>query len=644
MNLIKNPILIESKSTSGNRNTFVLKNESAPGVQLRLGDVFNYLPHGVVVKSETGMGATTLEIMAERNSIIVEPLRFTAQSKSDKKPEYLFVGTRMDKKSATSESEIIRYLRNPAIPKKKIICVVDSLPKLMNSIVAAGLLHSDFFLMLDETDTLQLDSTYRKAMNEAFEIYKNFPPENRATVTATPLQFSDPDLASEAVTEFLYETSVPRDLTLVLTTNYKAQVYEEIVKIITQHPGQKIFIALNLIPDIMEIADQLEKEKIAKPEDIRVLCSSSSRSKVRSRFSNIADEKLPGLINFVTSAYFTGFDLNESYHLIAAICAGSKTMELSEMRYKQIAGRCRTKLLTEMIVYQGEGQSAGVFYDFPSLSSMADEELKALACIAGHYSSGQEYLRDHMMKIRSEILHNASEDRYPLVFENSKKELTKAFATIDSILESTRLRQNIYSVVGGMKRHLEDLGFNVSEVNMTPTTDIATSTSLSRNERNSLEDIEDVLSMYINHGIPFDPYSFFGLTKEVLSIFQEYETMIDQRYLMNKLTTGHGGSKGGTRRINNLKQELKFATTPDDEPLKYHIKANLKVGKKYKKADITRVMTKALAHISNTVSEDQAWLYTRRVFVLKNRGNSNHEIINWVIDPAKVKSLNDVAN
>lgn len=242
-----------------------MENEKAPGTQTRLGDALNYLPNGVVIKSETGMGATTLEIQAERNSIIVEPLRFTAQSKADKSPNYLFVGTRFGKKNAPKEDEIFQYLRNPAITYKKIICVVDSLPKVLDSIVKAGYSLSDFFLMLDETDSLQLDSTFRTVMNEAFEIYKKFPSENRATVTATPLMFSDPDLATEVVTEFRYAKSDPRELTLILTPDYKAQVCEKITEILKKHPNQKIFIALNHVSDTMDVADHLVKEKKLKP-------------------------------------------------------------------------------------------------------------------------------------------------------------------------------------------------------------------------------------------------------------------------------------------------------------------------------------------------------------------------------------------
>lgn len=643
MSLIKNQSLFESKSNSGNRNTYVLKNESALGVQVRLGDVFNYLPNGVVVKSETGMGATTLEIMAERNSIIVEPLRFTAQSKADKSSDFLFVGTRIGKRDATKESEILRYLGNSAILHKKIICVVNSLPKVLKAIEEARMCISDFFLMLDETDSLQLDATYRKEMNEAFEIYKAFPPANRATVTATPLKFSDPELSSEPVTEFRYAKIVPREISLIHTEDYKGQVYEEITSILKKHPKQKIFIALNQVADCMDIADYLVKGRKAKSSDISILCSASSKSRARGWYSEITSEKLPEQINFVTAAYYTGFDLKENYHLIVVVSSGSQTLELSELRYKQIAGRCRNELFSETLVYQGEGQPSFETLNFSALSDMADEEIRSLNCFSRNYGPGEDHLRDHMMKIRSGILHAGSVNRAPLVFENSEKELKKAYPAFDSILESSRLRQEVFSVIGGMKKCLENLGFIVKEFKKVSAVEIAPSHKQRLNGINSLEIIEDVLTKYTHHGLSFDPNDYPGEESTVLNMFQYYKAFIEEKYLQKLLTEAHKGSPRPSRRLNNLRTELEFAIIPEDFSLKHIIKTHLIVGKTYPKAKVIEVITTAHLRSGETISPAYAWDYARRIFNLKHRPKSEYSIVRWLIDPTKVKLLTTTA-
>ena len=57
-----------------------------------LSDTITELPHGIINKTETGIGATTLELNSKRNSIIVEPLKVTASAKA-KKHKALYVGS-----------------------------------------------------------------------------------------------------------------------------------------------------------------------------------------------------------------------------------------------------------------------------------------------------------------------------------------------------------------------------------------------------------------------------------------------------------------------------------------------------------------------------------------------------------------------
>ena len=135
-----------------------------------LSDVLFQLPAGFVYKEETGMGATTLEIFAERNSIIVEPIKITASSKAFKH-NCLYVGssTKYHDKRSPTEAEINAYANDPSIKYKKIIVVADSLPKVLEAIENS--VYNDFFLVLAEIDSFQLDSNYRKSMAECIDFY-----------------------------------------------------------------------------------------------------------------------------------------------------------------------------------------------------------------------------------------------------------------------------------------------------------------------------------------------------------------------------------------------------------------------------------------------------------------------------------------
>jgi len=102
--------------------------------RVKLSDVFGKIPHGHVIKSETGMGATTLELRAERNSIIVQPLKITASAKAVKHPESIYVGSATNEYGRVSNKRLLAYCKDPAIKYKKILVVADSLPRVIKVI------------------------------------------------------------------------------------------------------------------------------------------------------------------------------------------------------------------------------------------------------------------------------------------------------------------------------------------------------------------------------------------------------------------------------------------------------------------------------------------------------------------------------
>ena len=84
--IIQRKDLVSISSIYSFRHSILIKKynpDSFNGIT-RLGDVLTALPHGLVYKEETGMGATTLEFQTPRNSIIVEPIKITASSKAFK--------------------------------------------------------------------------------------------------------------------------------------------------------------------------------------------------------------------------------------------------------------------------------------------------------------------------------------------------------------------------------------------------------------------------------------------------------------------------------------------------------------------------------------------------------------------------------
>ena len=124
------------------------------------------------------MGATTLELHALRNSIIVEPLKVTATTKA-KKPNTLYVGSPTDDfPEAGEKSNVEEYINDATIKYKKIIVVADSLYKVIN--VLGKVAYKDFFILIDDVDSFQRDSTFRGSLELCMDTYKMFPRDRRA--------------------------------------------------------------------------------------------------------------------------------------------------------------------------------------------------------------------------------------------------------------------------------------------------------------------------------------------------------------------------------------------------------------------------------------------------------------------------------
>lgn len=127
---------------------YVLKNGT------KLGDVFNFLPNGIINKKITGIGATTLELKSTRDSIIIEPLKSTVKQKTEGKSEifpYLVENLNVSK-------DLKLYLNHNLDRPKKIMLVIDNLERLINDIGDSIL---NYFLLFDEIDFMQGSSSYR---------------------------------------------------------------------------------------------------------------------------------------------------------------------------------------------------------------------------------------------------------------------------------------------------------------------------------------------------------------------------------------------------------------------------------------------------------------------------------------------------
>jgi|LakMenEpi03Aug12_release.lakeMendotaPanAssembly.Ray.scaffolds.fasta_scaffold79926_3 hypothetical protein len=583
---IKNNSLVVSNETTPKETTLIIKREnkdSSSGIT-KLSDVLDYIPNGIIYKDETGMGATTLEITSKRDSIIVQPLKITASSKA-KKHHALYVGseTKYHPKTELNTSEDISiYDTIDEVPYKKIVVVADSLPKVIEALGEE--VFKKYFLLIDEIDSFQLDSTFRDSMERCIDIFLKFPKDKRAILSATLIDFSNPHLKSEHVTTLGYDQAVKRNITLIRAKsgNIYGSLYDRIVSTINSHPGQKIFIALNSVTASVNQAESLINKEIVKPTDISILCSASSLEKAGKFYKQLESENLPSLVNFLTSAYYTGFDLLEHYHLISVVNNRSKYQVLSEKRLKQIAGRCRVGLLSETVIHDIAGEyDYSDMEDEDTLLETANELLASLTCIDYHFTKNS-ILQKLVGPLSDQLQKFLSEQRLKLIRKDEKDIYQISYFNIDARLESIRTRRDLYSEEATLANALIKEGHMVSIKESWSDTDIEDiKTSQVQRDKEVNEIIDQLKSAKVSSDVDFillkDEDYWSRLQLAIAYKYKKLVRYVDAESTLEKLRDSLIG-KRDLREFNRIALSAEFSTYDEGTLLISRLNAFFPVG------------------------------------------------------------------
>ena len=368
-----------------------------------LADFIDKMPHGIVDKQIPGIGATTLEINSKRNSIIVFPTKALAYGKHSKHPNTLYVGSEIKGEKVTNQ-QIEEYLAKDGY--KKLLVVADSLGRLLGIIGKEN--YKDYFLMVDEIDVLQTDNNFRPQLENVIDYYLMFPLKNRCMVTATMKEFSNPHLKTECRFPITWQYNTHRNIDLLHTDNITQAVIEKVIS----HPTEKIFIAYNSILQIRNIIASLDEET---RKECAILCSEASIKEAGEYFApKLGDNDiLPARINFATCCYFTGIDIEDSYHLITVSDVRRSHSMLTLDRMTQIHGRCRKDngVLSETIIYNTLGYVSvmeSMEKYTATLLNKAQKVLKVLES-ADTISQGDYTLTDLFAIIKEAIREKAQE-------------------------------------------------------------------------------------------------------------------------------------------------------------------------------------------------------------------------------------------
>lgn len=445
-----------------------------PGDEKWLEKIFDRMPYGLIKKNRTGIGATTLELKADRNSIIVVPTKALASSKklsgrkADKTGRYYhYVGGETPK--VRKQPSIDAFLANGSIKPKKFIVVADSLPKLIRKIGVRKC--KDYFLMVDEVDSYQYDSNYRPNLENVMDCYFSFfPPEQRCLVSATVGQFSDPRINGEPVINIRFSTPSPRKIHLNNTNNVVETTAKKIESLSREFPEDKILVAYNsiqygILPVIRLLGEELQQE-------CAVICSVNSRNHVDRYYAELEDELLPSRITFMTCTYFVGVDIKERFHLISVADVHHPHTLLSEDKLQQIAGRCRHPegLLSETLIYSTSISSDTEPVPVTSVKTMLDDAV-SLASFAKSVQQIKEKFPKAFPKynpLTAEYVVNHSHKSYDMTGEvrmirqTVTGKIQPAYFNIDSLVIQQNLNNSIYRTPSALKDALEKSGHDVT--------------------------------------------------------------------------------------------------------------------------------------------------------------------------------------
>ena len=580
----------------------------------RLSEIITKLPFGLIDKQITGIGATYLELHSERSSIIVTPTRALALNKL--KDEFLYVGSREGCQRATSKAEIKAYINNPEFEFKKILVVADSIDKVIEAIQENNEdVYRNYFLLVDEIDSLQSDNHFRPILSRVIDHYYKFKLQRRALLSATVREFTHPKLQVEALTTIQSTAPLKRNINLFYTNNINSLLAKKIVEISNEYPSDKILIAYNSVLNILQTVRLLPKE-LQTYETCSILCSEASKDEAGNYFRGLdnATNQLSCRINFMTCSYFAGVDIEDSYHLITVSNSVKVYSALPLNKIIQIYGRCRIPngILSDTIIYNNSKKPLRNLRTYREYLSKKALKVIELLKAANTLKKGDKDLEDLFSRVHKAIIERATErlfeyQSFELVRESIDKELEISYFNIDALYEKMEAYHKLYSSKKGLYNHL---------MKLYPTINFY---DVSDDEDDTIEEERDDIKEEVNQRLLI---RLSNIKEELISVYQA--NALNNDYLNKKINSSKRKEEEFYKRVKahykyydivflsntlcaislknkksyrNLSNALSFRALENAHPFKAQVFQNFKIGKKY--------LSKEIADLLSTIVKDQ---------------------------------------
>lgn len=599
----------------------------------KLGDIIEILPYGLIDKKITGIGATTLELKSQRNSIIVMPTKALAYNKynslESKYNVLLCIGSGYSNLvEPITEIKILNYIKRKDIPYKKIIVIADSIDKVINAILKEDRgVYGNYFFMVDEIDTLQSNNKLRKRISNVIDHYFKFKVQKRALVSATINEFSHPLLREEPLTIFDYKEPNKRGISLVYAKNINVIVAEKIISIV-DHSHEKIVIAYNSILNILHTIRLLPEELQAQ---CNILCSDTNKSEVEEYYTLLNDGRLERRITFMTSSYFSGIDIYDTCHLISVSNTNKLFSILSLNIIAQVYGRFRNGIISDTIIYNVfklENKNIDIEKYRDRLIYKAERVIDLLKIVEITANTEDDNnpmdvnnLNILFGRIMHLILENADErllnrESYPLARRNVNNEIEIAYFNIDDLCYKMSTYKYLYSDIKDLYNTLKEnhnIEYEYIKEQVNDKAKIKKQETIEKQQ----EFIEETLSK-AKHSVidlfkdkKLNNRELDWLIREAESQYEKefylriktYYSYIEITNLSNLLTCAGLGNKKNYR---NLKNTFAFWLLEKKHPFKSQVLKAFKTGERYSSKEIEEILSPIIHyHFFKTISRSR---------------------------------------
>ena len=365
----------------------------------------------------------------------------------------------------------------------------------------------------------------------------------------------------------------------------------------------------------------------------------------------------------MTSAYFSGIDIYDSYHLCTINNANNSIQLISIVDFIQIYGRCREpyKVLSDTIIFKkfearkkapkdvdSKKNSSSTKKKLPNKKYIHSELLKkadklielfqAMNQISANDKVIATYFEQIKEKIALESMGFIYNNRLALIRKNIDNEYVPAYFAIDYLL-SRYDSYNNYRSTKDFRKYLNTINIDMVESKLLNFKNISndynkkrTRKELQQQDEKYIQEIIDIINSNKDNVEVFHSLLVRLLyknknkrAKTFLERYIECYQVVESDLLIEELFSI---KLENATSYKNMFNSIVFSRLEENHPFKISIYNNFEIGKSYTSEEICNILSKVYAYHETQTISNKLIITLFRCFFNTNRTTNNYYIIN----------------